>query len=357
MRAPSYRTEPMPIDRHNWRTEFANAAALPPAATPQEKAQRGRDFEAILFAMFDEAGLQPRLSYRPTGEEVDGSIWLDGGTILIEAKWTAGAHPASSIYQFKGKVDGKLVGTLGLFISINGFSPDAVDALVAGKELNIILADGGDIRAIARHDVSVTEALRQKLRAAGDEAAVYWPLEATTARSGPSGTTTPPSPPLGSPHTGRRIVVVEGRNDVHYLEIARRALDAAVPVVLVPAGGPMNMPRVIRALSESSDIESITAIVDADVDVAYLEGEILEKAATYRESGARLDVIAAEPDLETVLGLSDAGVSWADRGWLRHPLEGQLEAVLTAANLRARASDNRSLRRILATVSGEQHLA
>lgn len=35
--------------------------------------------------------------------------------MLLEAKWTKNPMPASSLYQFKGKIDGKLAGTLGLF--------------------------------------------------------------------------------------------------------------------------------------------------------------------------------------------------------------------------------------------------
>jgi hypothetical protein len=41
---------------------------------------------------------------------------------LLEAKWHRDEFelPASTIYEFKGKVDGKLVGTVGIFISMSG---------------------------------------------------------------------------------------------------------------------------------------------------------------------------------------------------------------------------------------------
>ena len=93
----------MTMDLTDWRQEFRGADDLPPTATPQEKAARGRLLERILATMFDDAGLAPRLTYRPKGEEVDGSIWFHGRTILIEAKWTADSHPASSLYQLKGR--------------------------------------------------------------------------------------------------------------------------------------------------------------------------------------------------------------------------------------------------------------
>lgn len=112
------------------------------------------------FVTFCHAGLQPVMaailpvqtfriepSYKAKGEQIDGSFYLDGTFILLEAKWHADPIPASTLYQFKGKVDGKLVGTLGVFISMSGYSEDAVDALTAGKSLNLILFNKEDIDA------------------------------------------------------------------------------------------------------------------------------------------------------------------------------------------------------------------
>ena len=79
--------------------------------------------------------------------------------------------PASAIYSFKGKVDGKLSGTIGIFISMSGYSKDAVDALCLGKELNIILFDKEDIDEA--FSTSFSNVLKQKLRAAADYGNVY----------------------------------------------------------------------------------------------------------------------------------------------------------------------------------------
>lgn len=341
----------MPITPDNWREKFLEADTLPPAASAQEKAQRGRDFEAILVAMFKEASLEPRVSFRPRGEEVDGSIWFNGRTVLFEAKWTAAAHSASSLYQFKGKVDGKLVGTLGLFISINGFSPDAVNALVAGKEKNIILADGADIRAVAEGRVTVAEALYRKIRVAGEEGAVFWaatqalPESRHTGSSAPSKSTT-------------HIVVVEGRSDVRYLEAARQALGLNAPVTFVPAGGPLNMPPLIRAMLEGShDNVVVTAVVDGDFDQDFRDRMLRDVASVLDGRGARLEIVAAEPDLETVLGLNPKGLASDAREHLRRPSAEFLAQALSRDNLLARGMDDMSLERILRVISGEHYLS
>lgn len=335
----------MGINRHNWRQKFLDAQTLPDSASPQQKAQRGRDFEAILRAMFEEAGLAPRVSYRPTGEEVDGSIWLDGRTVLIEAKWTAAKHPASSIYQFKGKVDGKLVGTLGLFVSINGFTKDAINALVAGKDLNIVLAEGADIRAIAENHITILDLLRGKLRAAGEAGTVYWPVEeALEASSSANGAT---------PRTEtRRIVVVEARMDVEYLEAVRAAFGIQAPVSIVPAGGPQNMPRLIPSLTQGSDKVIVTAIVDGDVDEAFRNKMVADVSPALAGTGSTFEVIAAEPDLETALGLNPDGVSWNARDHLRRPAPDVLTRMITMESVLDHALDNASTQEILRVIAG-----
>lgn len=77
--------------------------------------QRGRAFERILNAMLFKEEMEPRTSMRPSGEEIDGSFAIGEDCYLLEAKWHASPIPASALYSFKGKVDGKLVGTIGIF--------------------------------------------------------------------------------------------------------------------------------------------------------------------------------------------------------------------------------------------------
>ncbi|MET3564712.1 hypothetical protein ABIC47_000183 [Leifsonia sp. 563] len=317
----------------DWRQAFRDADALPDSASAQEKAARGRQFERLLSAMFDEADLRPRLSYRPTGEEIDGSIWFEGRTILIEAKWTSDPQPASSLYQFKGKVDGKLVGTLGLFISVGGYSPDAVDALVAGKELNIVLADGDDIRTLVDSRLMVVEALTRKLRAAGDSGTPFLSLEVT--------------PDIATSPLGNRVVVVEGQVDARYLRAAQRLLGAPTTVKIVAAGGPSNIPPLLESLVESGAAQSILVVVDANWGAPTLEELKRELRSRSHVSGAEIQLVAIRPDLETALGLAAPDQSFGSRDWLRKPSSEQVTQLLRDADLRHRASNDPLLHQVL----------
>lgn len=84
--------------------------------------QRGRTFERMLTQLLSRENMEPRSSMRPSGEEIDGSFAMGDRFFLLEAKWHATPIPASALYAFKGKVDGKLIGTIGVFLSMSDYS-------------------------------------------------------------------------------------------------------------------------------------------------------------------------------------------------------------------------------------------
>lgn len=61
----------------------------------------------------------------------------------------------------------------GIFISINGFSSDAVQALVTGKALRTILIDGGDLVPITEGMYTLRELLDGKIKAAQTMGRIY----------------------------------------------------------------------------------------------------------------------------------------------------------------------------------------
>lgn len=145
--------------------------------TPQ---QRGYEFERLIEAKLENEKLEPRASYKPKGEQVDGSFFWKGQTFLLEAKWVKSEIPASSLYAFKGKVDGKFHTTSGIYIAVNGYSNDVEDALKFGKSLNILLFDSSDIKLIFNGEVTFIDVLKFKLREAGDTGSLNVPYSLKT---------------------------------------------------------------------------------------------------------------------------------------------------------------------------------
>jgi hypothetical protein len=277
--------------------------------------------------LLEQEQLDPRSSYRTDAEQIDGSFIYPGQPFLLEAKWHAERLPASSIYAFKGKVDGKLAGTLGLMISMNGFSEEAVNALALGKEINVLLADRADLEAAVSAGGSFTGMLAAKIRAAVDSGAVYVAYEpregALPQRSGPDNV----------------VFVVEGPRDALIVEsLARRLLanaGAAVSLSTRAALGIRNLPPLAAFVRDTLGPEALVgAVVDADErDPQEFQLQLGMDPAI---RGRQIPVIAASPTLEE---------EWlgATRGELRDAKA--INALLDDVDLEALAASSPSFAR------------
>jgi len=70
---------------------------------------------------------------------------------------------------------GKLKNTLGLFISINGFSPECTSTKAEGLKA-MILMDGADLNAILDVRIDFHEMLYRKRRYASQTGNIYLPV-------------------------------------------------------------------------------------------------------------------------------------------------------------------------------------
>ena len=133
---------------------------------------RGYELETLLNDMGKKEGLEVTSSFRCTGEQIDGGLKYEGENYLIEAKWHDRSASTEPLYAFAGKIHGKMYGR-GLFVSVNGFSPDPVRALVTGKAIQTILVDGEDLTLIVEDQISLTKTLDAKIRAAQLTGEIY----------------------------------------------------------------------------------------------------------------------------------------------------------------------------------------
>jgi len=265
------------------KKEYEELSDLPIDSDGAAKRKRGFAFERLLNKLFILDDLEPRAGYRPAGEQIDGSIYLDGRIYLLEAKWHADPLPASTLYQFKGKVDGKLAGTIGIFISMSGYAEDAIDALILGKGLNVILVDRRDMDAAIIRGSGFKKLLKLKLRKAAEEGAIYFPAEGELVTAEKTRTieidylrfdqvtdqvlVTQPAHPAAAD----LLIVCEGESDrVVIATLAERILATAGSgrsIKIMTAMGKLAIPRVANALRSTFHPESKVLIVaDSDGD-------------------------------------------------------------------------------------------
>ncbi len=89
---------------------------------------------------------------------------MDHEIYLLEAKWQQDPSPVADLYIFREKVEGKSKYTRGVFISINGVSQQALDAIKTGKQPNFFVIDGYDIMMLLEDNMELTSFLRRRQR-------------------------------------------------------------------------------------------------------------------------------------------------------------------------------------------------
>ncbi len=286
--------------------------------TPPEKPEpkwfraRGFAFEKILKACLESEGLDPRSSYKAEGEQIDGSFFLDGSVFLLEAKWHKEELPASSIYQFKGKVDGKLSGTIGIFVSMSGYSEEAVDALTLGKSLNVILFGKEDIDSAIVGNSNFKQILKSKLRMAAEEGVVYHSSEVEQVSKDGQTTIAAFSYNVMSSSIVREesvvgatsdlVVICEGQTDRELLGLlATRILKEqglTKKINIIVAMGKIGIPRVANASSNIFTNSPVMIVTDSDNEV--------ERTVNMLNRGVELEnwvYSIPDPEIESWIGV------------------------------------------------------
>ncbi|MBI3560504.1 MAG: restriction endonuclease [Gammaproteobacteria bacterium] len=142
------------------------------ATNDAARQQRGYALERILAELARLSRLETTEAFRVAGEQIDGAVKFDGEHYLIEAKWQDKSASNEPVYQFAGKVAGKLYGR-GLFISVNGFSAEVVRSLILGKEIQTLFVDGEDLILVLEGHLSLRDMIDRKVKAAQTKGLIY----------------------------------------------------------------------------------------------------------------------------------------------------------------------------------------
>jgi len=136
---------------------------------------RGFQLEKVINELFNLFDLDSKASFKITGEQIDGAFTFENIDYLFEGKWQKDFVSIQDLDAFSGKLTRKLDNTLGLFLSINGFSEDAVKAHSTGRRL-MILMDGSDIMGVLEGRIDLLQLLLRKRRHASQTGNIYLKL-------------------------------------------------------------------------------------------------------------------------------------------------------------------------------------
>jgi len=229
----------------------------PPSADKLWFQDRGRAFEGILHKLLSADGMEPEINIRPKGEEIDGSFVINDRVFLLEAKWHKKSIIASQVYSFRGKIDGKLSGTVGVFFSMSDYSSNAINAVSKGKELKIIFFTSDDVFLIEEKKISIRAAMLAKLRFASEYGHPFYSLRTHLAKL--------KLKEIGINPNHSMNFIVENEMDARTLDRLFERFEFPQGFTIIPSGSKKAIFSLAQNLSNSGH-ENITAIFTGNID-------------------------------------------------------------------------------------------
>lgn len=96
------------------------------------------------------------------GEQIDGAFKLDGWHYLVECRWRTEPANGRDLDGLLGQVARSGKQTMGLFLSINGWSTNVVGLLQQNPDKSVLLMDGVDLRSTLDRSCPLPELILAK---------------------------------------------------------------------------------------------------------------------------------------------------------------------------------------------------
>ncbi len=131
----------------------------------EDAQRRGYLLQDLLNRLFDLYQLPVMQSFtRNKGaEEIDGAFKLDGWYYIVECRWRKNSADIRELDGLEGAVRRSGKQTMGLFLSINGWSANVQTILKQNPEKTIILMEGYDLRTVLSGQIDLQDFLLAKL--------------------------------------------------------------------------------------------------------------------------------------------------------------------------------------------------
>lgn len=107
-------------------------------------------------------------------EQIDGAFELDGWHYIVECRWRAKLANIRELDGLYGQIGRSGKQTMGLFLSINGWSENVVSVIKQNPDKCIVLMEGYDLRTVLAQPLDLRRLLKAKIRALNLEAEPYF---------------------------------------------------------------------------------------------------------------------------------------------------------------------------------------
>ena len=138
-------------------------------------ANAGWAFEDWFYDLMQFSEIPARRPYVSEGRQIDGSITIGDTTYLIECKFTLGQSGAPDIDVFRSKVESKADNTMGIFISISGYSSVAIQQ-ASGRKTPLLLLDHSHLYRVLGSISGFRDVVERVRRHASQTGEAYLPV-------------------------------------------------------------------------------------------------------------------------------------------------------------------------------------
>jgi len=149
--------------------------ALADMVSKQGTQEGGYAFEAWFYELAKFFDIDSRPPYRTDGRQIDGALTIDGTTFLVEAKFTNGKTDSRDISIFLGKLTRMADNTMGILLSMSGYTEEAIKEASRDKT-PLLLLDHSHIYALVLPNImSLADVIRRIKRHASQTGEAYLP--------------------------------------------------------------------------------------------------------------------------------------------------------------------------------------
>ncbi|ADO70381.1 hypothetical protein [Stigmatella aurantiaca] len=148
------------------RTREALLLRFDELAVSAQPQRRGYDLQDLLNGLLSLYEVPSARSFTRNegGEQIDGAFRHGAWYYLVECRWRRAPADTRDLDGLVGQVSRSGKQSMGLFLSMNGWSENVVPLLKQNASKSILLADGGDLRAVLTGALSFQELLDAKER-------------------------------------------------------------------------------------------------------------------------------------------------------------------------------------------------
>lgn len=132
----------------------------------------GYEFEGWFYQLLNFCEIQNRRPYKSDGRQIDGSLTYEGTTYLVELKFTKNQSGAQEIDSLKAKVNKMADNTMGIMVSISGYSSVAISE-ASGSKTTLIIMDASHLYLFLCDAMSFGEIISRVRRHASQTGEAY----------------------------------------------------------------------------------------------------------------------------------------------------------------------------------------